>query len=117
MSDMADRNVDRIDSALDEEALRRALRFEPDEHPPRFDAATYQKFDDPAGDGTKAVAESLWHDIRAPLRDAPEGAPQGNRISEQQYDLDDGKGARSVAEIDAELKAGESAIDAIRSCL
>ena len=40
MSDMADRNTrDRIDSALDEEALRRALRFEPDEHPPRFDAA------------------------------------------------------------------------------
>ena len=40
MSDMADLNTrDRIDSALDEEALRRALRFEPDEHAPRFDAA------------------------------------------------------------------------------
>lgn len=110
--------------------------------PPRFDPATYQKFDDPAGDGTKAVAESLWHDIRAsvdpavaerqaqqaqlgaeaPLRakaeqDGTMGSPLFDAANEPKFDLEDGKGPRSIASIDAELKAGESGIDAIRGCL
>lgn len=33
------------------------------------------------------------------------------------FDLDDGKGARSISDIEAELKRGEDGLDAIRGCL
>lgn len=33
------------------------------------------------------------------------------------FDLDDGKGARSAAEIDAEIRAERAAIEEIRKCL
>lgn len=51
-----------------------------------------------------------------------DNSPLSDLLGESQdagmlFDLGDGKGARSIADIDAELKAGESGIDAIRGCL
>ncbi|PTR07863.1 MULTISPECIES: hypothetical protein [Novosphingobium] len=72
------------------------------------DPQTLKAFDQPTGDGPTLVADSAWHDVRATLGDAME------RYS---VDLGDGKGARSVARIEEELKADAAAIEAIRSCL
>lgn len=89
-----------------------------------FDEPAHQAFDDPAGAGAQSAAASIWHDIRAAeeitskasaaAASAPEPATKeiGPLI-----DLDDGKGPRSIAEIEAELTAQEAGIDAIRNCL
>lgn len=89
-----------------------------------FDEAAHQAFDDPGGAGVKLAADSAWHDIRAEqeiTRKAAETAALGEKSSPEEigalFDLDDGKGARSIADIEAELKADESGIDAIRGCL
>lgn len=114
--------------------------------PPDPDAPLLRAFDDDAGEGVQATAESLWHDLRAeadpnlaartrqeldlqaqqPLRGArktgqaqadtmPEGLFGGP--DEPTFDLDDGLGPRTAAEIDAEIAAERAAIEAMRKCL
>lgn len=71
------------------------------------DPETARAFESDAGEGVKATAESDWHDIR--LLD--EGADQLT------FDLDDGRGPRTAAEIEAELAAERAGIEAMRGCL
>lgn len=110
--------------------------------PDRFDETAHTAFDDPAGDGVAQVADSAWHDVRAkvdpniaaldrqrthlgveaPMRakveqDGTMGSPLFDAVDQPTFDLGDGKGARSIADIEAEIKADEAAIDAIRNCL
>lgn len=106
------------------------------------DPATAAKFDDGAGEGTKAAVDSMWHDLRAEFVDpniairqaleAQLGADAPMRANADQdgtiglglfdaadqpkFDLEDGKPPRTVAEIDEELAAQEAAIKAIRDC-
>lgn len=75
--------------------------------PPMFDEAAAKAFDDPAGDGAEATAESLWHDIRM----------AGEEGQAQLIDLDDGKGPRTIADIEEELALDAKDIDTIESCL
>lgn len=107
-----------------------------------FDDAAHQSFDDPAGPGVQQVADSIWHDLRAeadpniaalerqrtqlgaeaPLRagaeqDGTMGSPLFDAADQPGFDLGDGKGARSIGEIEAELDAEASGIEAIRGCL
>lgn len=95
----------------------------------------------------QAVADSIWHDIRAAtdpniaakarqeldlaaqqplLGGRKTGAAQSDIMPEglfggpeapDMFDLDDGKGVRSVADIEAELNAEQAGIDAIKGCL
>lgn len=64
------------------------------------------RFDEPNGEGISAIADSVWHDIEAnpPKDDAA-------------FDLGDGQGERSFAEIRDDIAADRSALEAIRSCL
>lgn len=78
-----------------------------------FDQDAHKAFDDPAGDGVRQAADSIWHDVRAHEQAAAPESEADMRL----FDLDDGKGARSVADIEAELAADEAAIQAIRDCL
>ena len=111
-----------------------------------FDEEAAKAFDDPAGEGVQAVADSAWHDAKAaidpniaararqeadiaaqqPLDGAratgvaqdpamPEGLFGG--AQEPTFDLGDGKGVRTLADIEAELDADQAAIDAIKGCL
>lgn len=104
------------------------------------------RFDADDGDGVRAIAESDWHDIRAgqdpaladrrrqeaqlgaeaPLRganktgqeqDGTMGLGLFDAADQPTFDLGDGKGARTAAEIDAEIAADRAAIEEIRACL
>lgn len=119
--------------------------------PVLVDPKTSQAFDDPAGEGTKAAVDSMWHDLRAEFgepqidpaaaarlaeeielraqavlrgenitgqaQDGTIGLDLFDAVDQPRFDLEDGKGARTVAEIDAELGALEAGIDAIKGCL
>lgn len=67
-------------------------------------------FDDPGGDPVARAAELAWHDAQmaAAARQAPE---------QLTFDLGDGRGERTMADIEAELRADEDAIGTIESCL
>ncbi|WP_404480045.1 transglycosylase SLT domain-containing protein [Novosphingobium sp. BL-52-GroH] len=67
-------------------------------------------FDDPTGDPVARVADLAWHDAQAAAatRKAPE---------QLTFDLGDGRGERTMADIEAELKADEDAISTIESCM
>lgn len=66
-------------------------------------------FDDPVhGDGVTAVADSLWHDIDADAAALPAGS---------MFDLDDGRGARSLDDIRNEIDSDLAAVEAARRCL
>lgn len=105
-------------------------------------APAARAFDDDAGDGVKAATESDWHDIRAgqdpniakrqrqeaelgaaaPMRagveqDGTMGSPLFDRADQPTFDLDDGKGPRTAAEIEAEIAAERAGLEAIRKCL
>ena len=67
-------------------------------------------FDDPAGAGVRAVADSEWHDLRAAV-DADADA------AALRVDLSDGRGERGVADIDAELSRDADGIAAMRDCM
>jgi hypothetical protein len=131
--------------SLDE--LAPAARDQADElglfgDPPAPDQVATRAFDDAAGDGIKAAAESDWHDIRAgqdpnitarqrqearlgaeaPMRAASDqdgtiGSPLFDAAEQPKFDLDDGKGPRSAEEIRAEIDADRTALDEIRKCL
>lgn len=73
--------------------------------PPQFDPAAHQAFADPAGDGVRQAADSAWHDIRNTADPA------------MVVDLGDGRGARPISDIEAELDADLAAIEAMRGCL
>lgn len=105
------------------------------------------RFAEPDGEGVRASSESVWHDIeaqadfaaptpeqkRAALQAKTEGGirPKGETHAAGEdgglfdtrdttgdlFDLSDGKGARSVADIRAELDTEKSGIEAMRSCL
>lgn len=77
---------------------------------PNVNQQAYQAFDDPAGEGLTRASESLWHDVRAQLAADPDALARP-------IDLDDGKGARTIADIEAELDADDAAIAAIRGCM
>lgn len=110
--------------------------------PDRFDEAVHTAFDDPAGDGVAQVADSAWHDVRAevdsniaaldrqraqlgadaPMRakaeqDGTMGSPLFDAVDQPTFDLGDGKGPRTIDDIDAEIAADQAAIDAIKGCL
>lgn len=58
----------------------------------------------------------------APMRakteqDGTMGSPLFDAADQPKFDLGDGKGARTIAEIEAELDADQAAIDAIKGCL
>lgn len=72
-----------------------------------------KQFDDPAGEGVQAASDSVWHDLRAEGEATKAVAADVGAL----FDLDDGKGARSISDIEAELKRGEDGLDAIRGCL
>lgn len=102
-----------------------------------------EAFDDPAGDGIVQVADSAWHDVRASVDpniaalnkqkvDLAAAAPMRAKAEQDgtmglglfdnadqptMFDLGDGKGERSITEIEAELNADQAAIDAIKGCL
>lgn len=114
---------------------------------PLFDDAMAARFDEPDGEGVRAASESVWHDIRAQedfaaptaeqrriaLEKQAEGRQKGNAPQKSAgedgglfdtqgttgdlFDLDDGKGARSAADIRAEIDGDRSAIEEIRKCL
>lgn len=103
------------------------------------------RFDEPDGAGIAATAESAWHDIRvageadpniaarqrqeaqmggdAPMRataeqDGTMGLGLFDSVDQKTlFDLGDGRGERSIADIRAELDADKAAIDTIRSCM
>ncbi|MBT0667031.1 transglycosylase SLT domain-containing protein [Novosphingobium profundi] len=108
------------------------------------DAEAGAAFDDPRGQGVAQAADTVWHDIQAgqdmvreseaaideldaALREIdPKAVEQSNRELEQaargmpeqlSFDLGDGKGERTLADIEAELRADEDAISTIESCL
>ncbi len=115
--------------------------------PPAPDEGAARAFDSDAGEGVKAVAESDWHDIRAqaedpaiaarrrqeaqlradaPLRgenatgqaqDGEMGLGLFDAADQPTFDLDDGRGPRTVAEIEAELAAERAGIEEMRKCL
>jgi len=58
----------------------------------------------------------------APMRanaeqDGMMGSPLFDAVEQPKFDLGDGKGARPLSEIEAELAADEAAVDAIKGCL
>ncbi len=63
-------------------------------------------FDDHAGAGARMVAESDWHDVRA-----------SEAMRAMTIDIGDGSGARSVAEIEAELDIADAGLKAMRECM
>lgn len=72
-------------------------------------------FDNPDGEGAAALADTLWHDIDAAIA---AGAAAGDKIgADLKFDLGDGKGERSLAEIREELDADGADIDTIEACL
>lgn len=103
------------------------------------------KFEEPDGPGIVAAAESAWHDIRqateadpnltarqaqeaqlgaeAPMRaraeqDGTMGLGLFDAVDQKSlFDLGDGRGERTVADIRAELDADKAAIATMRSCL
>lgn len=103
------------------------------------------RFDEPDGPGIVAAAESAWHDIRVAgeadpnvtARQAQEtqlGAEAPMRATAEQdgtmglglfdavdqrslFDLGDGRGERTIADIRAELDADKAAIETMRSCM
>lgn len=111
------------------------------------DQKTSARFDDPAGDGVRVAADSAWHDIaaqsddpniaarqrqqtqlraEAPLRgenrsgqaqDGTMGSPLFDAADAPTFDLNDGRGARPIAAILADLDSEKAGIDAIRGCL
>lgn len=96
-------------AALPAPAQRDLAEAEGSAGPVIADPATGKAFDDPAGEGVKVATDSTWHDLRAEFADDFAGAAR--------FDLDDGKGARTVAEIDGELAAREQGIAAIKGCM
>jgi hypothetical protein len=105
---------------------------------------TDPRFDEPAGEGIKATADSVWHDIdanpatdpniaarqrteaqlraEAPMRanteqDGTMGSPLFDAADQPLFDLGDGRGERSLAQIRDEITADKSAIEEIRKCL
>lgn len=107
-----------------------------------FDEPAHTAFDDPAGPGIATVADSAWHDVRAeadpdiaarerqraqlgaeaPMRakseqDGTMGTPLFDAADQPTFDLGDGKGPRTIKDIDEEIAADEAAVDAIRNCL
>lgn len=115
--------------------------------PSLFDDATAARFDDPAGEGVRETSDSVWHDIRAQDDFAEPTAEQRRRELELKtegrkkgeapqkpagsdgglfdtqdttgdlFDLDDGKGARSAADIRGEIDADRAGLEEIRKCL
>lgn len=110
--------------------------------PARFDEQAHAAFDDPAGDGIATVADSAWHDVRAEAdpniaakdkqraqlaaeasmrakaeQDGTMGTPLFDAADQPTFDLGDGKGARTIKDIEDEIAADEAAVDAIRNCL
>lgn len=109
---------------------------------PLIDEQAHAAFDDPAGDGIAQVADSAWHDVRAevdpniaaldrqkaqlgaeaPMRakaeqDGTMGTPLFDAADQPTFDLGDGKGARTLKEIEDEIASDEAAIEAIKGCL
>lgn len=114
---------------------------------PLFDDEAGALFDTAAGDGAARAAESAWHDIRAQDDFAAPTSAQARRALELKtegrqkgtapqkaagedgglfdtqdttgdlFDLGDGRGARSAAEIRAELDAERAGLEEIRKCL
>jgi hypothetical protein len=80
--------------------------------PPVVDLEVARAFDDPDGEGVAKVADSLWHDI-----EQAQVAREGDADAGELIDLDDGKGPRSIAEIQKELADDEADIATIESCL
>lgn len=70
------------------------------------------RFEEPDGPGIVAAAESAWHDVRTAGDDLFAG-----RLPDETFDLGDGRGLRSVADIRGELDADKAAIDTLRSCM
>lgn len=104
--------------------------------PPVDDAARARAFDADDGEGVRAIAESDWHDIRAaqqaalraqaPLRgenvtgqaqDGTMGLGLFDSADQPKFDLEDGLGPRTAAEIDEAIQADRAAIEEIRRCL
>jgi hypothetical protein len=50
-------------------------------------------------------------------QDGTMGLPMFDAADAPKFDLGDGKGPRTIAEIDAELAAHEAGIDAIKGCM
>ncbi|PNU05803.1 hypothetical protein A8V01_14655 [Novosphingobium guangzhouense] len=115
-ADLADKgfHLDTGDGASrargDSPALRDEMEAEGGVGPAVADADAGKAFDDPSGDPVGRVADLAWHDAQraATAREAPE---------QLTFDLGDGKGERTIADIEAELKADEDAIATIESCL
>lgn len=114
---------------------------------PLFDDEAGALFDAPDGEGARLAAESAWHDIRNQDDFAAPAAEQARRELELKaegrqkgsapqkaagedgglfdtrdttgdlFDLGDGKGARSAADIRAEIDADRAALEEIRKCL
>lgn len=115
--------------------------------PSLFDDATAARFDDPAGEGVRETADSVWHDIEAQddfaaptaeqarkeLELKTEGRQKGTATQKAPgedgglfdtqdttgdlFDLEDGKGARSASDILAELDGERAGLEEIRKCL
>ncbi|WP_374414292.1 transglycosylase SLT domain-containing protein [Novosphingobium colocasiae] len=94
----------------DHPALRDEIDAEGGNAPAVPDREAGAVFDDPRGDRVGQVADLAWHDAQmaAATRQAPE---------QLTFDLGDGKGERTMAQIEAELKADEDAIATIEGCL
>ncbi len=130
--------------ATDLDAIEAARsRFDHSNLPPEPDP----RFAEANGDGIRATTDSVWHDINeqadfaAPTReqsrvelelktegrkkaDAPQRAPgaDGGLFDTQNttgdlFDLGDGKGERSVADIRDEIETQKAGIEAMRSCM
>lgn len=102
---------------------------------PPLDEATARLFDDPHSAEMRRMADGVWHDIlneeaqlraAAPLRgenvtgqaqDGTMGLGLFDAADQPMFDLEDGLGERSIAEIRAELDKDAADIDAIEACM
>lgn len=100
-------SIARSPARLDALAAARA-RADHSDLPPDPDP----RFAEPDGEGIRATAESVWHDIRVAGDEL-----LGGRLADERFDLGDGKGERTAMEIRAELDADKAAIEAMRACL
>lgn len=116
-----------------------------DHSEPALFAEPDPKWAEPDGEGAAAAAESLWHDLDqvdpgaaartaqeaqlradSPLRgenvtgeaqDGEMGLALFDAADQPAFDLGDGRGARAIGDIRAELDADRAAIETIRGCL
>ncbi|MED5545622.1 MAG: hypothetical protein VYD90_10250 [Pseudomonadota bacterium] len=129
---------------MDSPAMRDELEAEGLAGPVVTDREAGAAFDDPRGEGVARAADTAWHDIQAAQDMAREsgaaideaeaalaavdpelvdqinreiGEALGGEAYQMSFDLGDGKGERTLADIEAELRADEEAIATIESCL